>query len=226
MFIIHQVLTAEEVAECRNTMQNAAWIDGISTAGSLAKNVKQNLQLDDATEPAISLRNRILRKLANHPAFISYALPEKIYPPKFNCYCNGGFYGTHIDSAVMPVPGSHVSVRGDLSATLFLCDPDEYEGGELEIETVNGTQQIKLSAGDMVVYPSGSLHRVLPVTAGARYASFFWIESQIRDVYKRDMLYQLDCTIQNLSTKILATDAELIRLTGHYHNLLRLWSGT
>jgi PKHD-type hydroxylase len=226
MLIIEKLLSTDEVAQIRQLLATAEWFDGSQTAGTLAKSVKQNLQLDDNSEIAVQLRHQILRKLSNNPAFISSALPNKIYPPKFNCYCNGGQYGTHIDSAVMPVPGTSVSVRGDLSATIFFADPHEYVGGELEIEMNGSSQQIKLSAGDMVLYESGQLHRVLPVTEGARFASFFWVESQIRDPNQRKILFELDKTIQSITPTLGISAPELIRLTGHYHNLLRLWAST
>ncbi len=224
--IVEKLLSNDEVKTFRDHLQNANWESGANTAGSLAINVKNNLQLDDNSELAIGLRNHILRKLGSHPLFMSCALPVKIYPPKFNCYTQGGSYGTHIDSAVMPVPGTSISVRGDLSATLFLSEPDEYEGGELFVEGIEGGQGIKLPAGDMVLYSSGYVHQVKPVTAGARIASFFWIESYVRDEKQRGLLFELDETIQELSRKLSATDPELVRLTGIYHNLLRCWANT
>jgi PKHD-type hydroxylase len=232
LMIIENILTKEEVKQFRALMSQANWEHGVKTAGTLARSAKKNLQLDDTSELAISLRNTILRKLGNHPLFISVALPAKIYPPKFNCYTNGGTYGTHIDSALMPVPGTNVTVRGDLSATLFLAEPDEYVGGELEIQGVtNGQgsaagQAIKLAAGDMVIYSSGYLHQVKPVTEGARFAAFFWVESHVRDEKQRELLFELDKTIQQLTPKLSATDPELIKLTGLYHNLLRCWANT
>jgi PKHD-type hydroxylase len=226
LLIIENVLSKEEVQQFRAHMEQANWEAGSKSAGTLARSAKQNLQLDDASELATGLRNHILRKLGNHPLFISSALPAKIYPPKFNCYTNGGAYGTHIDSALMPVPGTNISVRGDLSATLFLSEPNEYAGGELEIQGIEGGQGIKLAAGDMVLYSSGYLHQVKPVTQGSRIASFFWVESYVRDEKQRGILFELDQTIQQLTPKLSATDAELIKLTGLYHNLLRCWANT
>ncbi len=226
LLIIENLLSKDEVKQFRAYLEHADWKSGISSAGTLARSAKNNLQLDDESELATGLRNHILRKLGSHALFMSSAIPAKIYPPKFNCYTQGGSYGTHIDSAVMPVPGTSISVRGDLSATLFLSEPDEYQGGELEVQGIEGGQGVKLSAGDMVLYSSGYLHQVKPVTQGSRFASFFWIESYVRDEKQRGLLFELDQTIQRLTPKLFATDPELIRLTGLYHNLLRGWANT
>lgn len=226
LLIIENILSKEEVQQFRHHLEQANWESGAKSAGTLARSAKQNLQLDDSTELATNLRNYILRKLGSHPLFISAALPAKIYPPKFNCYKDGGAYGTHIDSALMPVPNTHMTVRGDLSATLFLSEPDEYTGGELEVQGIEGGQGIKLGAGSMVLYSSGYLHQVKPVIQGARIASFFWIESHVRDEKQRGLLFELDQTIQQLTPKLSAADAELIKLTGLYHNLLRCWANT
>jgi PKHD-type hydroxylase len=197
LITIDDVLSKDEVAQFRAWMARAEWQDGAATGGSQARRVKHNLQLDDNAEPAISLGQHILRSLAANPLFVSAALPRKIYPPKFNRYEGGGSYGTHVDSAVMQLPGSGQSLRSDLSATLFLAEPDEYEGGELEIETEFGVQEVKLEAGSLVLYPSSSLHRVTPVTSGARLASFFWIESLVGDDGERSMLFDLDQAISS-----------------------------
>ncbi|MBK1889462.1 Fe2+-dependent dioxygenase [Undibacterium sp. 14-3-2] len=226
LITIDHVLSKDEVKQFRHYLDNAEWNDGTKTAGTLARNVKRNAQIDDSTEVAISLGNHILRSLGNNPLFVSAALPRKIYPPKFNRYADGGTYGTHVDSAIMQIPGTNLSLRTDLSATLFLAEPDEYEGGELEIETEFGVQAVKLEAGNMVLYPSSSLHRVMPVTEGARVASFFWIESLVSDEGERAMLFDLDQTIQKLTPSIDANDPRLLKLTGIYHNLLRRWSIT
>lgn len=231
LIYIENLLSKDEVKQFRSHLEQANWESGSKTAGSLARNAKKNLQLDDSSDLALGLRNHILRKLGNHPLFISAALPGKIYPPKFNCYCNGGTYGNHIDSALMPVPGTNATVRGDLSATLFLSEPDEYVGGELVIEGLHGELDmngagIKLAAGDMVLYSSGSEHCVKPVTEGARYASFFWVESYVRDEKQRQILFDLDQTIQKLTSKLDAGDKDLLKLTGLYHNLLRTWATT
>lgn len=226
LITIDNVLSKDEVKQFRHHLDAAEWNDGTKTAGTLARNVKRNAQIDDNSEVAISLGNHILRLLGNNPLFVSAALPRKIYPPKFNRYADGGTYGTHVDSAIMQIPGTNLSLRTDLSATLFLAEPDEYEGGELEIETEFGVQAVKLEAGNMVLYPSSSLHRVMPVTDGARVASFFWIESLVRDEGERAMLFDLDQTIQKLTPAIAANDPRLLSLTGVYHNLLRRWTIT
>jgi PKHD-type hydroxylase len=184
------------------------------------------LQLGDQTEVAISLGHHILRNLGSHPRFISAALPRKIHPPKFNRYQDGGHYGTHIDSAVMHIPGTNLQLRSDLAATLFLSEPGDYDGGELEIESEFGVQAIKLGAGDMVLYPASSMHRVMPVTRGARVASFFWIESLVQDDGERSLLFDLDQAIQHIAPAARLDDQNLLKLTGVYHNLLRRWVAT
>ena len=226
LITIDEVLSKDEVAQFRAWLEGAPWQDGAATGGSQARRVKHNLQLDDHAEPAIGLGQHILRNLAANPLFVSAALPRKIYPPKFNRYEGGGSYGTHVDSAVMQLPGSGQSLRSDLSATLFLAEPDEYEGGELEIETEFGVQEVKLEAGSLVLYPSSSLHRVTPVTSGARLASFFWIESLVGDDGERSMLFDLDQAIQRLTPALAEHQRELVKLTGIYHNLLRRWAIT
>lgn len=225
LIAIERVLSKDEVSQFRARLDEARWQDGIATAGSLARAVKRNQQLEDSSELASSLGAHILRKLSNHPRFIAAALPSKIYPPKFNRYADGATYGAHVDSALMQVPGTNVTVRSDLSATLFLAEPHEYDGGELEIEGSFGVQTVKLEAGDLVLYPSSSLHRVAPVTRGQRVASFFWIESMVREEGERALLFDLDQAIQALTSRLPAGDADLLRLTGIYHNLLRRCAG-
>lgn len=221
---IERVLDKDEVRAFRARLDAADWQDGARTAGTLARAAKHNQQLDDAAEPALSLGPHLLRKLGSHPLFVSAALPGKIHPPKFNRYADGGTYGLHVDSAVMHVAGTGVTLRSDLSATLFLSEPDEYDGGELEIEGAFGAQAVKLEAGDLVLYPSSSLHRVTPVTRGARIASFFWIESLVRDEGARTLLFDLDQAIQGLTPRLDPQDPQLLQLTGVYHNLLRRWA--
>jgi PKHD-type hydroxylase len=223
---IENVLTKDEVRQFRSHLDAADWRDGAGTAGSLARQIKKNLQLDDDAPVAVSLGNHILRVLGNHPLFISAALPRKIFPPKFNRYAGGGTYGAHVDSAVMQIPGTGISLRSDLSATLFLTEPDEYEGGELEIEGDFGVQTVKLAAGDLVLYPSSSLHRVTAVTRGARVGSFFWIESLVGDDAERTLLFDLDQAIQRITPTVKADDPSLLQLTSVYHNLLRRWANT
>ena len=226
--IIENVLTQQEVAEFLDQMQKSVWIEGAKTAGNLAKNVKQNLQLDDENKITKTLSQRLEQRLMQSPDFISKALPNVFYPPKFNLYQDGGFYGAHVDSAVLTHPYNGKSIRADLSATLFLNQPDSYQGGELQIDTGMGVQEIKLKAGDMILYSSGALHQVLPVTAGQRIASFMWIQSLIKNDYQRTLLNQLDESIQGLRQHfgVQSQDTELLQLSELYHNLLRLWSET
>lgn len=221
---IDQVLTPDEVRQFRQALDASDWDDGAATAGTLAKSVKRNQQLPDGSEPARRLGQHILRRLAATPLFISAALPRTIYPPKFNRYADGGTYGAHVDSALMFLPGSSQQMRTDLSATLFLAEPEEYDGGELEVEGPFGVQCVKLAAGDMVLYPSSSLHRVTPVTRGARVAAFFWIESLVQDEADRTLLFDLDQSIQQLTPLTAPDDPRLVQLTGVYHNLLRRWA--
>lgn len=224
LIVIPQVLSKDEVKQFREHLDKAEWQDGLNTAGGIARNVKNNQQLDDNAEPCISLGNHILRTLAKTPMFISAALPDRIYPPKFNKYSEGETYGAHIDGSLMQLPGSNQTIRTDLSATLFLAEPEEYDGGELTIETKFGVQSVKLAAGDMVLYPSTSLHKVTPVKSGARIAAFFWMQSLVRDIQQREMLYDLDSTVQKLTTELGATHSEVVTLSGLYHNLVRQWA--
>lgn len=223
---IQGVLSKDEVKQFRSHLDQAEWQDGLKTAGTLARAVKRNLQLEDGSPLAVELGNHILRKLGSNPLFISAALPSRIYPPKFNRYQDGGTYGAHVDSAVMQVPGTHISVRSDLSATLFLAEPEEYDGGELQVEGPFGIQAVKLAAGDMVLYPSSSLHQVTPVTRGARIASFMWIQSMVQNDSSRTLLFDLDQAIQGMTGVVPPDDPRLLKLTAVYHNLLRLWAVT
>lgn len=226
--VIEGVLSKDEVREFRGLLDKAAWPDAqaVGTAGSLARLVKNNQQLDEASSLAIDLGNRILRKLAKHDQFTAYAHPRLIYPPRFNRYSDGGSYGFHSDSALLHVANSSIVVRSDISVTLFLSEPDEYEGGELEIETASDVQAVKLGAGDMVLYPSGALHRVLPVTKGARIASFFWIQSMVRDAGERALLYDLDQSVQQATSAMGGQNPTVQQLAAVYHNLLRRWADT
>jgi len=225
LVVIDSVLSKAEVAQFRARLDDAEWSDGRKSAGSIAATVKHNVQLDENSPVAIALGEHILRTLGQHPTFISAALPEKIYPPKFNRYAGGDHYGAHVDSAVMRITRAGVTLRADLSATLFLSEPEEYEGGVLTIEGAYGAQEIKLSAGDLVLYPAGSLHQVSPVTAGARTAAFFWVQSMVADLTQRGLLYDLDQAIQALRARQGAAGGdEILRLTGVYNNLLRLWA--
>lgn len=224
--IIENVLDRHEVLQVRAHLENAAWQNGSDSAGAMAKLAKNNQQLCDDSQPALGLSAHILGKLGQTPLFMSAALPRKIYPPKFNRYGVGETYGAHVDGAIMQLPGGGGNLRSDLAATLFLSDPDSYDGGELEIEGSFGQQDIKLEAGDMVLYPASSVHRVTPVSRGLRLASFFWIESLVGDDGERALLFELDQTIQGLAAGVALDDPGLLRLTGVYHNLLRRWAST
>jgi PKHD-type hydroxylase len=225
LLVIDNVLSKAEVAHFRERLDGAEWSDGRKSAGSIAATVKHNVQLEETSSAAIALGERILRTLGQNPTFVSSALPEKIYPPKFNRYAGGDHYGAHVDSAVMRIARAGVTLRADLSATLFLSEPEEYEGGVLTIEGAYGAQEIKLAAGDLVLYPACSLHQVSPVTAGARLAAFFWVQSMVADLSRRSLLYDLDQAIQGLRAREgTACGDEILRLTGVYNNLLRLWA--
>lgn len=224
LIVIENLLGHDEIAQFRARLATADWIDGAATAGTRSVAVKQNLQLAEHDPLAIELGNAVLRRLGSNPLFLSAALPEKIYPPKFNLYQNGGHYGTHVDAAIMRVAEAAITLRTDLSATVFLSDPDEYDGGELLIEGQFGAQEVKLSAGDMALYPSSSLHRVNPVTRGQRLASFLWVQSAVPDASARSLLFDLDQTIQALTAGRTRDDPDIDRLTHIYHNLLRRWA--
>jgi len=202
-----------------------AWVDGRVTAGHQGAHVKHNLQIAEGSAVARELGGPILASLERNPLFISAALPRCIYPPMFNRYdgASGMHFGKHVDGAVRLLPGTGAKIRTDLSATLFLSPPGDYDGGELVIEDTYGARAVKLPAGDMVLYPATSLHRVAPVTRGARLASFFWIESMVRDDAQRTLLFDLDMAIVRL-TRDAPGHAALVSLTGCYHNLLRMWA--
>ncbi|WP_114393923.1 Fe2+-dependent dioxygenase [Oleisolibacter albus] len=221
---IPEVLSKDEVARCRAMMDAAEWVDGNVTAGVQSAMAKNNMQLPEGSPAARSVGTAILDALANNPLFISAALPLKVFPPLFNRYAGGQSFGIHVDNAIRPLRGTDFRIRSDLSATLFFAEPDEYDGGELRIQDTYGTHQVKLPAGHMVLYPSTSLHEVTPVTRGARVCSFFWMQSMVRDVGERTLLFQLDSSIQRLAAERGHKDAEVIALTGVYHNLIRRWA--
>ncbi len=223
MLRIPALLSPDEVRQCRRALEQASWQDGRATAGTLAAQVKENLQLPLDSPAGQSAGNLILDKLGQSPLFISATLPLKVLPPRFNRYEGGGTYGNHIDNAYFTIPGSAIKVRTDVSTTVFLSDPDEYDGGELIIEDTYGNQSVKLSAGDAIVYPGTSLHRVNPVTRGTRYGSFFWTHSLVASAEKRRLLFELDQQIQQLGTRYPG-DPSLSSLSGTYHNMLRMWS--
>ena len=222
---IPAVLDKNQVNDMREILHAADWADGKVTAGYQSSKTKNNLQLPENSREARELGDQILTALAQNNQFMSAALPLKIFPPLFNCYQGGQSFGVHVDNAIRQVPGTPVKIRTDISMTLFLSEPDEYDGGELIIEDTYGTQNIKLAAGDMVLYPSTSLHRVTPVTRGRRLASFFWLQSLINSDEKRRLLFDMDNAIQSLRTSV-NDSPEIIQLTGVYHNLIRQWSQT
>lgn len=224
MLHIPSVLDAEQVAHCRQLLQQAKWVDGKVTAGFQSAMTKNNLQLPEDAPQARQIGELILQSLSCNPLFVSAALPNRIFPPLFNCYQGGQSFGIHVDNAVRQVRSSGEYVRTDLSATLFFCNPQEYDGGELVVEDTYGTHSVKLPAGDLIIYPASSLHRVNPVTRGARVSSFFWIQSLVRDDGQRAILFDLDTSIQQLNQELGAGHASSVRLTGVYHNLLRQWA--
>lgn len=220
---IPSVFTPEAVTECRDLLEASRWIDGNATAGHQSRLAKRNRQLAEDDPTAIKIGGRILSALQADPLFVSAALPLKVFPPLFNRYEGGENFGTHVDNAIRRSRVSGGQIRTDLSATLFFSDPDEYEGGELVVEDTYGVQRIKLSAGSLILYPASSLHHVTPVTSGTRLASFFWIQSMVRDDGCRTLLFDMDRAIQRLATAD-PLDASVVSLTGIYHNLLRRWA--
>ena len=204
-------------------LRETSWEDGRATAGHQSAQVKHNLQLPQGAPAARQAGDIIVRALERHPDFVSAALPRHVYPPLFNRYEPGMSFGAHVDNAVRQLPGAHHRLRIDISATLFLSSPDDYDGGELVVEDTFGTHAVKLSAGDMVVYPASSLHKVQAVTRGARVAAFFWVQSMVRDDAARTLLFEMDTAIREL-TAANADGGALLRLTACYHNLLRRWA--
>ncbi|HEY0676021.1 MAG TPA: Fe2+-dependent dioxygenase [Immundisolibacter sp.] len=224
LLTIPQVLDRETLLECRRLVTDADWVDGRGTAGTQSSQVKNNRQLPEDAPAATQARALVLRALSAHALFFAAALPKRIYPPLFNRYEGAAnAFGSHIDNAIRTHPATARHVRSDLSATLFLSDPDSYDGGELVIEGSFGSQPVKLAAGDLVLYPASSVHRVEPVTRGLRLACFMWIESMVRETERRRLLYELDMAILALRTDTGDSPA-VVRLTGCYHNLLRMWA--
>ncbi|SUA52907.1 PKHD-type hydroxylase Sbal_3634 [Oligella ureolytica] len=223
IIILEQVLKPEETKIIRQKLETAEWEDGKKTAGYLAQEVKENLQLSPQAPLALELGNFLKQVLRADPGFIAAALPAKILPPRFNRYEDSGSYGNHIDNSIFNLPDTQGIMRTDVSSTIFFSEPEEYEGGELIIEDTYGTHSVKLKAGDMVVYPGDSLHRVEPVTQGIRFASFFWTQSMIRHAHRRRLLWQLDQSIQRLSMQDDGL-SEATALSGVYHNLIREWA--
>ncbi len=220
---IPDLLSKDTVTRLREQMEQSQWVDGKGTAGYVAASQKKNLQLADHDPVAISASQQILEALGRNSRFISAALPLKILSPMFNCYASDQEYGFHIDNAVRVDPHSGERIRADVSSTIFLSDPDEYEGGDLIIQDTYGEQRVKLPAGHIVVYPSTSLHRVTPVTRGKRIAAILWTQSMVREDARRALLFEMDNTIQQLATELGAHDS-IVSLTGIYHNLVRQWS--
>jgi PKHD-type hydroxylase len=224
MLQIPQVLTKDQVAQCRAIMDAAPWVDGNMTSGFQAALAKQNQQLPQDGEAARAVGAVILKALEANPLFVSAALPQTILSPMFNRYGQGMGFGDHIDNAIRRDPVTGQRLRTDLSATLFLSEPEDYDGGELVVDDQYGSHAVKLPAGDMILYPASSLHHVTPVTRGVRTASFFWIQSLVRDDARRALLLDMDVAIQRLSQAVGQTDASILTLTGTYHNLLRQWA--
>ncbi len=225
MLHIPEVLSREQVAAMRTALGAADWADGRATVGVQGAQVKRNRQLPEHGALAAQLGETILKALATHALYVSAALPLRTVPPLFNSYEGGEHYGAHVDGAIRGVPGGAAMLRTDLSATLFLCDPEDYDGGELVVIDTYGAHEVKLPAGDMILYPSSSVHKVEPVTRGVRVCSFFWIQSLVRDDARRTALFELDQTIQRLRARIGDCE-ETVALTSHYHNLLRQWADT
>jgi PKHD-type hydroxylase len=223
---VPNVLGKDEVADFRRIMDASTWEDGRSTAGAQSALVKSNEQLPPDSDVARKLGNRIVSALTSNPSFISAAIPLHIFPPLFNRYAaaDGHHFGIHVDNAVRGDRLTGLRIRTDLSVTLFLSEPDEYDGGELVVEDLYGSHEVKLPAGDLVVYPASNLHMVTPVTRGVRVASFFWLQSMIRDAHARSLIFDLDNAIQALVLRLGRDDPETVKLTGVYHNLIRVWA--
>lgn len=228
LITIENILTPDQVAHARQQLATAQWVDGRVTAGYQAQEVKRNAQLPETSPTAKELGELVLAALARSPRFMSAALPLRVFPPMFNSYAGGQTFGTHVDTAIRQLATTGQRIRTDLSATLFLTPPSDYDGGELIIEDSYGEKSVKLPAGDLVLYPATSLHRVEPVTRGNRVSSFFWIQSMIRQDAHRSILFDLDASIQRLATSDHAQAAPVkqssVQLTGVYHNLLRQWA--
>ena len=220
------VLSPDQLAEIRRLVEAGAWEDGKATAGQQSVLTKRNLQLPASCPNAVAAGEMVLSALSTNGLFMSAALPHRVFPPLFNRYdaSAGHSFGNHVDNAIRYLPDGSGRLRTDLSATLFLSEPDEYDGGELIVEDTYGEHAVKLPAGDMVLYPSTSLHRVEPITRGSRVASFFWIQSMVRDDGKRALLLEMDAAIRTLAGRVGDQDASIVSLTGTYHNLLRRWA--
>jgi PKHD-type hydroxylase len=219
---IEGVLTSEQVALSRQRLVAESWVDGRVTAGEQSAKAKRNLQVPEDAAAARELGEMILGALGRHQAFVSAALPLRVFPPLFNRYDEGMGFDTHVDNSIRF--SGPMRFRTDIAATLFLTDPKDYDGGELIVEDAYGEHAVKLPAGDMILYPATSLHRVAPITRGSRWASFFWAQSMIRSDAQRTLLHDLDTAIQALALKVGQTDPEVVSLAGTYHNLIRMWA--
>jgi PKHD-type hydroxylase len=219
---IPDILDREQLRQLRTALDAADWTDGRETVGAQGAQVKRNRQLPDASPLRRQLGEMVLAALARNPLYHAATLPLRTLPPRFNRYEGGGEYGMHVDGSVMALPNGE-QLRSDISCTLFLSEPDDYDGGELIVSDTYGEHEVKLPAGDAIIYPSSSLHRVQPVTRGARVAAFFWVQSLVRDDSRRRLLYELDVAIQSLSASG-ADPGAVLSLTGVYHNLLRQWA--
>jgi PKHD-type hydroxylase len=226
LICIPGVLSKDEVSQFRHRLDLAEWVDGRATAGDQSGLAKHNQQVVEGSAVARDLGDLMMEALGRSPLFVSAALPLKTFPPLFNRYGVGDDFGLHIDNAIRPVRGTAVRVRTDLSCTLFLTEPDDYDGGELVIETAFGAQQVKLQAGDAVLYPGTSLHKVMPVTRGARISSFFWVQSMVRDETERSLLFDFDQGVQALAARHGQGDPLTVQMTGLYHNLIRRFADT
>jgi len=220
---IPEVLTKVQVQEIRKNLDAGTWVDGAGSAGPLAAAAKRNLQFSTESADYAALSQAIMAGLERQSLFVSAALPQHIIPPMFNRYTVGNTYGNHVDNAIQMDGRTGLRLRTDVSVTVFLSEPEDYEGGELVVDDTYGSHEVKLPAGDAIVYPSSSLHRVEPVTAGERVASFLWVQSLVRDAWQRSMLFNLDMTLLKLRSQMGNTE-EIVALTGHYHNLIRQWA--
>jgi PKHD-type hydroxylase len=225
LVVVPDALSAAQLAEARRIIDAAPWVDGRVTAGHQSAKAKFNLQIPEDHPAAVELGESILSALAANPLFVSAALPLKIFPPLFNRYSGGQYFGTHVDNAIRKAKGNPERVRADISVTLFLSEPTDYDGGELTIESSHGARSVKLPAGQLVLYPSSSLHHVSPVTRGTRTCAFFWIQSLVRESARREILFDLDTSIQRLSVDHPGHPSS-VALVGVYHNLLRQWADT
>jgi PKHD-type hydroxylase len=223
---IPDVLKPDELAHIRRVLESTEWVDGRVTAGDQAVKVKKNLQVPIDAPIAQELGQIILRALGVNPTFMTATLPLRVLPPMFNRYDEGMTFGAHVDGSIRAIPGTGQRMRTDVSSTLFLTPPEDYDGGELVVHDTYGTHTVKLPAGHMVIYPATSMHSVTPVTRGSRWASFFWTQSMVKDDWKRHMLYDLDMSIMSIRSRLPDDDQAVVGLTAHYHNLLRSWAET